>query len=255
MKENKQTEKTLSQIETTDDNGYKVKLEKFDGPLDLLLHLIKEAKVDIKDIFISKITEQFIAYVREMKDYPSEEIGDFIELASTLVQIKSKKLLPVPPQEEEDEEDPEQKLIRRLEEYKLFKEQAEKLQTLEDTGKFYKEPEKIASSIRYELKDLSFDALLDAFAHIMHKIEIKAEAPKPKEITKDRFTVAEKISHIKDRLITENKIAFSSLYSSDYTKSEVINTFLALLELLKMQEVKVIQVATLEEIFIEKQLV
>lgn len=235
------------------DSGYKVKLEKFDGPLDLLLHLIKEAKVDIKDIFISKITEQFIDYVRDMTDYPSEEIGDFIDLASTLIQIKSKKLLPVPPKEEEDEEDPEQKLIRQLEEYKLFKEQAEKLKELEDTGKFYKEPEKIASAVRYELKDLSFDALLDAFAHIMHKIEIKAEVPKPKEIQKDRFTVAEKISEIKDRLLTESKVTFSSLYAKDYSKSEVINTFLALLELLKMQEVKVIQMETLAEIFIEKQ--
>lgn len=237
-----------------DDAGYKVKLEKFDGPLDLLLHLIKEAKVDIKDIFISKITEQFIDYVREMSDYPSEEIGDFIELASTLIQIKSKKLLPVPPKEEEDEEDPEQKLIRQLEEYKLFKEQAEKLKDLEDTGKFYKEPEKIAKEVRYELKDLSFDALLDAFAHIMHKIDVKAEIPKPKEIQKDRFTVAEKISEIKDRLLVESKVAFSSLYNGSYSKSEVINTFLALLELLKLQEVKVVQMETLAEIYIEKQI-
>lgn len=251
MEEQLETEAT-SDIEIND-SGYKVKLEKFDGPLDLLLHLIKEAKVDIKDIFISKITEQFIDYVREMTDYPSEEIGDFIDLASTLIQIKSKKLLPTAPKEEEDEEDPEQKLIRQLEEYKLFKEQAEKLKEFEDTGKFYKEPEKIASTVRYELKDFSFDALLDAFAHIMHKIEIKAEVPRPKEIQKDRFTVAEKISEIKDRLLTDTKVAFSSLYAKDYSKSEVINTFLALLELLKMQEVKVFQVETLAEIYIEKQ--
>ena len=248
-------EETKVETEIADNTtlGYKVQIEKFDGPLDLLLHLIKEAKVDIKEVFISKITEQFIDYVKKMKDYPSEEIGDFIELASTLIQIKSKKLLPVVKEEEEEEEDEEQKLIRRLEEYSLFKEQAEKLKEFEDTGKFYKAPEKIASSVRYELVDISFDALLDAFAKIMHKIEIKAELPKPKEIQKDRFTVAEKISEIKDKLLMKTKIQFSSLYSKDYSKSEVINTFLALLELLKMQEIKVVQMESLGEIFIEKQ--
>lgn len=236
------------------DAGYKVHLEKFDGPLDLLLHLIKEAKVDIKDIFISHITEQFLEYVEKMEGYPKEVIADFIDLASTLIQIKSKKLLPVPPKEtEEDEEDEETKLLQRLEEYKIFKEQAEKLKSFEDTGRFYKEPEKLAGGVRYELKDLNYDALLDAFAHIMHKIEITAEAPKPKEIQKDRFTVAQKTAEIKDRLMTTRSIKFSSLYENGYTKSEVINTFLALLELLKMQEVKVVQVETLGEIIIEKQ--
>ena len=236
------------------DASYKVHLEKFDGPLDLLLHLIKEAKLDIKDIFISKITEQFLEYVKDLSSYPSEVIAEFIDVASTLVQIKSKKLLPAPPKEEqEDEEDPEQKLIRQLEEYQVFKEQAEVLKSIEDTGKFYKAPEKLATSVRYELKDLSFDALLDAFAHIMHKIDIKAEAPKAKEIKKDRFTVAIKISQIKDSLIQNKRVSFSSLYGEDYTKSEVINTFLALLELLKMQEIKVTQEESLGEIIIEKQ--
>lgn len=233
--------------------GYQVKLDKFDGPLDLLLHLIKEAKVDIKDIFISHITEQFLEYIEDMKEYPKETIAEFIDVASTLIQIKAKKLLPLPPKEVEDEEDPEVQLIRRLEEYKLFKEQSEKLKEIEDTGRFFKEPDKLASSVRYELKDFSFDALLDAFAHIMHKIEIKAETPAPKEIQKDRFTVAQKISEIKDHLLLKRTVKFSSLYQEDYTRSEVINTFLALLELLKMQEVKVVQMETLGEIIIEKQ--
>ena len=245
--------KEIEQIES-EDSGYKYKLDKFEGPLDLLLHLIKEAKVDIKDIFVSEITEQFLAYIEEAKEYPSEVISDFIDMASTLLQIKSKKLLPVPPKEEdEDEEDPEQKLIRQLEEYKLFKEEAEKLKELEDTGKLYKAPDKLVGAVRYELKDLNFEALLDAFAHLMHKIDIKAEAVVPKEIQKDRFTVAQKISEIKDRLLEKDSFSFDSLLEGGYTKGEVINTFLALLELLKVQEIKVVQLETCGEIKIEKQ--
>lgn len=239
---------------TTEDTGYKYRLDKFEGPLDLLLHLIKEAKVDIKDIFVSEITEQFLEYIKDIEEYPSETISDFIDMASTLLQIKSKKLLPVPPKEvEEDEEDPEQKLIRQLEEYKLFKEESEKLKAMEDTGKLYKAPDKLVGAVRYELKDLSLNALLDAFAYIMHKIDIKAEEVQPKEIKKDRFTVAQKISEIKDRLLERGKCEFSSLIEGSYTKSEVINTFLALLELLKIQEIKVVQLETCGEIMIEKQ--
>lgn len=238
----------------SEDSAYKYKLENFEGPLDLLLHLVKEAKVDIKDIFVSQITEQFLAYIKAAENYPAETIGDFLDMASTIIQIKSKKLLPAPPKEEEDpEEDPEQKLIRQLEEYKLFKEESEKLRAMEDTGKLYRTPDKLASAVRYELKDISFDALLDAFAHIMHKIDVKAEAIAPKEITKDRFTVAQKIAEIKDRLMEKKKFEFSSLIEGSYTKSELINTFLALLELLKVQEIKVVQLESCGEIMIEKQ--
>ena len=205
-----------------DENAVKFKLDNFDGPLDLLLHLIKEAKIDIKEIFISKITEQFLTYVEEIKDLPIEKIGEYLEMSATLLEIKSRKVLPVQEEVAVDEEDPETKLIRQLEEYKLFKEKSEELALLEDTGKFYKQPEPSAGDFRYELKDLSFDLLLDAFANIMHKIEVKKELPEPKKIQKDRYTVAQKITQIKDLLLTEKKIKFSSLYSADYSKSEVI---------------------------------
>lgn len=241
-------------LDSEEEKGCKYVLENFEGPLDLLLHLIKDAKVDIKDIFLSKITEQFLEYIKDASEYPSDAISDFIDMASTLIQIKSKKLLPAPPKVEEgDEEDEEQKLIRQLEEYKLFKEESEKLKALEDTGKFYREPDKLVGTVRYELKDMSMEALLDAFAHIMHRIDIKAEEVVPKEIQKDRFTVAQKISEIKDRLLVSGKCKFSTLLEGGYTKSEVINTFLALLELLKMQEIKVIQQESCGEITIEKQ--
>ncbi len=235
-------------------DSYSIKLDKFEGPLDLLLHLIKEAKIDIKDIFVSTITEQFLEYISQMEEMPVEKVGDFIEMAATLIEIKSRKLLPPPPKEdEEEEEDPEKKLIRQIEEYKLFKEQSEILKTFEDVDSLYKEPEPMANGFRYELKDFSFEKLLDAFAMVMHKIEEKAEVPEAKQIAKDRFTVAQKIADIKDKLLTSDKIVFSELYSTDYSKSEVINTFLALLELLKTQIIKVRQEGTFEEIYIEKQ--
>ena len=251
------TEEDLNKYGVEDDqteNAYSIKLDKFEGPLDLLLHLIKEAKIDIKDIFVSTITEQFLDYISNMEEMPVDKVGDFIEMAATLIEIKSRKLLPPPPKgEDEDEEDPEKKLIRQIEEYKLFKEQSEILKEIEDVDSLYKEPEPLANGYRYELKDFSFDKLLDAFAQIMYKIEEKAQEPEAKQIAKDRFTVAQKIADIKDRLLQTDKIKFSELYSLDYSKSEVINTFLALLELLKTQIIKVVQTDTFGEIFIEKQ--
>ncbi|MBP3629917.1 MAG: segregation/condensation protein A [Clostridia bacterium] len=236
-----------------EESGVKFKLDKFEGPLDLLLHLIKDAKIDIKDIFISTITEQFLEYINEFSEMPVEKVGDFIEMAATLLEIKSKKLLPPPPKEsDEDEEDPEKKLIRQLEEYKIFKEQSEILSSLENVNSLYKEPEPLANGYRYELKDFSFDKLLDAFALIMHKVEQRAEVPEAKQITKDRFTVAQKMADIKDKLLQTDKIMFSELYQDDYSKSEVINTFLALLELLKTQIIRVVQPDLYSDIFIEK---
>ncbi len=240
--------------EQPEKNAYKIKLEKFEGPLDLLLHLIKEAKIDIKDIFVSSITEQFLNYINEMEEMPVEKVGDFIEMAATLIEIKSRKLLPPPPKgEEEEEEDPETKLIRQIEEYKLFKEQSDILKNMEDISSLYKEPEPLANGYRYELKDFSLDKLLDAFAQIMHKVNERAQTPEAKQIEKDRFTVAQKIADIKDVLLQQSRVKFSELYSADYSKSEVINTFLALLELLKTQIIKVVQTDTFADIFIEKQ--
>lgn len=250
----KLTKNEQIEAELAEGDSYKVSLSNFDGPLDLLLFLIKEAKIDIKDIFVSQITEQFLTFVAENKDnLPLQKIGDFLETSATLLEIKSRKLLPKPEVELPEEDDPEKRLIARLEEYKLFKEKSETLQALDDMGKFYKAPEPDATGYRYELpKDLSFDKLLDAFAQIMHKIQVKAELPEPKKIVKDRFTVAQKMTEIKDLISAEPEVKFSSLYAKDYSKSEIINTFLALLELLKLQQICVKQPEQLGEILITK---
>jgi len=236
------------------DSSIKFKLNDFEGPLDLLYHLIKAAKIDIKDIFISQITEQYLEFMKDIDEIDMEKAADFTLMAATLLEIKSNKLLPKPEIEgAEPEEDPEQKLYRQLEEYKLFKEVSEKLKVYEDVGKFYKEPESSAGEYRYELPEqLNLDALISAFSNLLHRVSVKAETITERKIEKDRFTVAEKIAQIKDSLLIKSNFKFSELFEADYSKSEIINTFLALLELLKGQVIKVDQSATFGEIEIFK---
>ncbi len=236
------------------DSSFRFKLDQFEGPLDLLYHLIKVAKIDIRDIFISQITEQYLEMMKDIDSLDMEKAADFTLMAATLLEIKSKQLLPKPEVlEESDEEDPEEKLYRQLEEYKLFKEASEKMKEIEDVGKFYKKPDDSAGEYRYELPEkLSVDALINAFSNLLHRVSVKAEEITERKIVKDRFTVAEKIAQIKDALLLKPKFKFNELFEADYSKSEIINTFLALLELLKTQIIKVEQTSTFGEIEITK---
>lgn len=240
--------------EVTDDSfdadSFKVKLNQFEGPLDLLLTLIKSAKIDICQIFLSEITEQYLEIVSDISTVDVEKASDFIDMAATLLEIKSKRLLPKAPIEEDpNEETPEQRLIRQIEEYKLFKEASEKLKLIEDVNKFYKDPDPKAGDFRFVLPEsLNLDNLIDAFSKLLFKVNLKAEVPVERKIAKDRFTVAQKIGHIKDLLLIKKHFKFSELFESDYSKSEIINTFLALLELLKGQVISVTQSATFEDI-------
>ena len=236
------------------DSSLRFKLDQFEGPLDLLYHLIKVAKIDIRDIFISQITEQYLEMMKDIDSLDMEKAADFTLMAATLLEIKSKQLLPKPEVlEESDEEDPEEKLYRQLEEYKLFKEASEKMKEIEDVGKFYKKPADSAGEYRYELPEkLSVDALINAFSNLLHRVSVKAEEITERKIVKDRFTVAEKIAQIKDALLLKPKFKFNELFEADYSKSEIINTFLALLELLKTQIIKVEQTSTFGEIEITK---
>ena len=173
-------------------------------------------------------------------------------MSATLLEIKSRHLLPVE-SEEIDEEDPEQRLIRQIEEYKIFKEQGEVLSKIEDVSRFYKAPDNSVGEFKYELPEkLKIDALINAFTSLMQKVSVKAEVVQEKKIVKDRFTVAQKISHIKDMLITKKEFRFKDLFEESYSKSEVINTFLALLELLKRQYITVTQNSLFDDIDIVK---
>lgn len=240
--------KSLEILEETEEDDYKFKLNEFEGPLDLLVHLIKITKIDVRDIFISDITEQYLQMMKHIEDVDVEKASEFIAMSATLLEIKSKTLLPKDPVET-DEEDPEERLIRQIEEYKLFKEQSEKLVKLENVDKFYKKPDDSVGEFKYELPDkLSVDSLVKAFVEMMQKMTIKAEVVQEKKIVKDKFTVAQKISQIKDLLITKKEFKFSDIFESSYSKSEVINTFLALLELLKRQYITVKQTELFDDI-------
>lgn len=230
------------QIEDEDlDEKYKFKLDNYEGPLDLLLDLIKHSKMDIMDIKLALITDQYMLYMKSLENLDMELASEFITMAATLLEIKSKYLLPQEAAEMEDEEDPEKRLLLQIQEYKILKEAGENLQLYENVNKFYKKPDDSVGKVHFVLKDMTMDLLIDAFVEIMGRVDRKAKQEEPKKIEKDRFTVAEKIASIKDALLVNKKIKFTQLFEDDQTKSELINIFLAILELMKTQMVKAVQ--------------
>lgn len=238
--------------ENVDSEKLTFKLENFSGPLDLLLTLIKKSKLDIEDIQISELTEQYLEIMKDITTVDLEVASEFIEYAALLIEIKSKKLLPKIVDNDEEELDPEYVLKLRLREYQYFKEVNEKLGKLESNDKFYKQPEKEANKFRIIIKDMELDKLLDAFVGIMHKVNKIEKGKESKEIAKESFTVEQKISTIKDTLISRSHIKFSELFLESSSKEEVITTFMALLELIKMQVIKVSQDDLFSDIQIEK---
>ena len=246
----KKDDRVLDQIESYD-TGYDFKLENFEGPLDLLLHLIKDDKVEITEIKLAEVTSQYLEYMVGLNRLDMEKASDFIEIAATLIEMKSKILLPTIKEEEDMEEDSGALLIKRLNEYRLIKDASEQIKLLENVNRFYKPADETVNDYRYVLGELSIEGLLNAFAKMMTRVKKEEQLVSPKKIEKDRFTVAEKIISIRNSLKINKKMHFSEFFESDYTRSEVINLFLAVLELLKMQEIKAIQNGTYDEIDIE----
>lgn len=245
-------EEILGQEELFDDDKYKFKLDNYEGPLDLLLDLIKKAKMDIMEVKLALITDQYLEYMKSLDTLDMEKASDFITVAATLIEIKSKNVLPRPEEDVEPEEDEEALLLTRLQEYKLLKEASEELQTQENLNKFYKKPDETVGQVHFVLKDMHMDELIDAFVEIMTRIDKKQKVEEVKKIEKDRFTVAEKIVAIKDAILIRKRIKFSELFEEDQTKSELINIFLAVLELMKMQVIKTTQRDIFGEIEIYK---
>lgn len=246
-----QTSQSTDMLLSSD--AMRFKLDNFEGPLDLLLHLIKDAKLDIATVKLAEITEQYLEYMQDIKSVDMDKASEFITVAATLIEIKSKKALPVEQEQvETDEEDDEVLLLRRLKEYEIFKETGKTLKEIEDVNKFYRAPGKETEKVKVVIKDLVLDQLLDAFAKLLTREELKKQVQDedPKKIVKDRFTVAEKIISIRNFAKERKRFEFEELFSEDLTKSEIINVFLALLELLKLQTVKVMQNGTFGNIII-----
>ncbi len=233
--------------------GYKVKLKIFEGPLDLLLYFIKKDEIDIYDIPIAKITDQYLEYLEVMKLLDLNIAGEFLVMAATLMQIKSKMLLPQLQEEAEEveEEDPRAELMRRLLEYKRFKEAASELQDKAQRQKDY-----FGRSVKAGLDDdkteESFEAsifdLIAAFDKIMKDVPKKLFY----EVVRDEFTIEGKMHDIFHLLVDRPAISFKELFKKSQNKMEIITTFLALLELIRLKEVVTRQSKPFGDVRIER---
>jgi segregation and condensation protein A len=237
-----------------EDKDYKVKLEIFEGPLDLLLYLIKKDEIDIYDVSIGRITKQYLDYINTFKMLNIEVASEFIVMAANLMYLKSRELLPQtqqPPEEDADEEDPRWELIRQLVEYKKFKDVAQFLGTQE-----VKADEFFATTP--ELPDLTAPApdivgqvgifdLIRAFQKVLKRFENTTDI---REIVSDRYSVADKIEHLLEAIPIGGRVRFDSLFSTAASRVEVIVTFLAMLELMKLNHLMVEQEQMLGDIVV-----
>lgn len=230
---------------------YTTVLDGFEGPLDLLLYLIKSNEIEIKDVFVSQVTEQFLSYMRGLPYLDAEKAGEYLVIAATILSIKAKSLIPNEEDDApvEDEDDEKAQLIRALEEYRLIKEETEKLKEMETVGYFYKEPDRSVGDVKVVYKDFTLDGLVQAFTAMMLRLETqKSKEEEYKEIPQDTYTVADKITAIRDVLKARANVRFEELLCARFNKMEAITTFQALLELLKHQYVCVKQTDVFGEI-------
>ncbi|MES2706308.1 MAG: segregation/condensation protein A [Verrucomicrobiota bacterium] len=226
---------------------YKVRLDIFEGPLDLLLYLIRKDEVDVLDVSIERITKQYIAYIDTFKMLNIDLAGEFIVMAANLMYLKSRTLLPrpvQPPDAEAEEEDPRWELIRQLIEYKKFKDAAGFLarRQLAMENVFPAVPEvplNAQSATPSGLPEMGVFDLIRAFQKVLERLQ--KEEPGIHEIADDRFTVADKIESLLRAVQPGESIAFLSLFEEASTRDEVIVTFVALLELIKLRQFRVTQ--------------
>ena len=241
--------------ELTSNEEYKVNLEVFEGPLDLLLYLIKKEEVDIYDIPIGRITAQYMEYLELMKILNLEIAGDFIVMASTLMLIKSRMLLPSEergPMEEDDEDDPRWDLVRQLVEYKKFKDAAGFLEVLEEEQEnvFGREGEHVELGSRPDvgMQDVGIFDLIRALNEALERVPEE----ELQEIFAEEYTVGDKIDDLLRRTDNGQKISLGRLFVGMRSRQEIVCTFLAVLELIKLNRLAARQDSHFEEIVIEQ---
>ncbi|MEW5758559.1 MAG: segregation/condensation protein A [Candidatus Omnitrophota bacterium] len=231
---------------------YKIKLEMFEGPLDLLLYLVKKDHLNIYDIPIARVTEQYLEYIELFRLLDLEIAGEFLVMAATLMKIKSQMLLPKQETAELPEEiDPREELIEKLIEYQRYKEVAKLLRNHEEkrqevfTRKTIGLPEDKDSEVYFEA---SLFELINAFSKAL------SEIPKDIfiEVIKDEFTVSEKMHSILHLLLIEPKLKINELFNKTKNKLEIVATFLAILELIRLREIGVMQNTVFGDIEIVK---
>jgi segregation and condensation protein A len=236
---------------------YTVKLDVFEGPLDLLCHLIEKDEVDIYDIPIARIAEQYLDYLAQMQEMNLDLAGEFLVMAATLLEIKAKMLLPKVSVEEGDaageETDPREELVAQLLEYKKFKAISRLLQErLEENSLAFSRPPSVGvfqAAGSAALDGLVPGSLWEAFRAVL----ARAAAVEPElALPRDEFTIGDKIARIMDRLARKASVSFGQLFTGATNREEIIVTFLALLELVRRRSVRIVQPSAFGEITVTR---
>ena len=242
------------------------KLQVFEGPLDLLLHLLDKNKVSIYDIPIVEITNQYMEYIRQMQKQDLNIVSEFMVMAATLLDIKSKMLLPADPTDEEEEEDPRAELVQQLLEYKLYKCMAFELKDRQVDASyiFYKEPTVPEEVLAYQppvdtkelVSDLTLNQLNDIFKSVLKRQKDKIDPIRSKfgEIRKEEVSLDDKMASLSEYATQHKKFSFRQLLEKQSSKMEVIVTFLAILELMKSGKILISQEHTFDDIRIESKI-
>ncbi len=243
-----------------------VKLQVFEGPLDLLLHLLEKNKVNIYDIPIVEITGQYMEYIAEMKRQDLNVVSEFLVMAATLIDIKSRMLLPAKEQEKEEEEDPRAELVQQLLEYKMYKCMAYELRDRQIDAErvLFKEPTIPPEIADYEepvdlaelVSDVTLAKLNDIFKSIMKKQADKVDPVRSKfgKIEKEEVSLSDKMSYLEEYCLTHSQFSFRSLLEAQTGKMEIIVTFLAVLELMKVGKIFISQENTFDDIHIQSRI-
>jgi segregation and condensation protein A len=243
-----------------------VKLQVFEGPLDLLLHLLEKNKVNIYDIPIVTITEQYLDYIAQMKKHDLNIVSEFLVMAATLIDIKSRMLLPAKETPEEEEEDPRDELVRQLIEYKMYKCMAYELRDRQIDAErvLYKAPSIPPEVADYEepvnleelVSDITLARLDEIFRSIMKKQTEKIDPVRSKfgRIEKEEVSLSDKMAYLEEYCTTHKVFSFRNLLEEQPGKMEIIVTFLAVLELMKMGKIYISQERTFDDINIESKL-
>lgn len=238
-------------------SSYKIQLEKFEGPLDLLLYLIKKNDIDICDIPIAMITDQYMEYINTMKLLNLEIVGDFLVMAATLMQIKSKMLLPPDPLAKEEEVDPRSELVRRLQEYQQFKQIAENLKEKEAFRQnlFARlVDEEAMNQIKEDAQEVFIEASLFDLINALTTAIAKVPEKQTYQINEDQFSIEGQIHTILHKLVETPKISLTELFSKATCKTEIVCTFVAVLELIRLKEVVAFQRRSFDDIEVVRNL-
>jgi segregation and condensation protein A len=234
---------------------YEVRLDTFEGPLDLLLHLIREHEIDIYDIPIAKITEQYLEYISFMESLDLSLAGEFLEMAATLIRIKVQMLLPKEVEEGEEEEDPREQLVRKLVEYKQFKEAARTLSSIEDERRDYfahgVDPKSYAAfeeedvGVEEFLRNVTLFDLVDGLREVLSRVPERVVVH---AVDMEAVTVDQQIERIRVILRERESVPFVHVFGAGASRDEIVATFMALLELIRLGEVTAVQKRNFDQI-------